>query len=478
MNTFAYLTPATYLLLILLWSVVAVFYYRRRQRAKREGALLLNTLLLVLLLDAGRTIFESAYFGAWFSAKLGFLPLWLYDFLVMPQIVFIPKAINLAVGVAVMLIILRRWLPQEEKERVAQRARETLLEETVLARTKSLRETNRRLEADIAQRIAAEARLSRSQKDLEEARSSFETLLESIPDALVLTDTDRRITAVNRGFTTLFGYTAEDVIGKPTSLFYESQEEFERQGRLRYNLSAERKGLPYTVTYRCKDGTLLLGETTGTSVVSPSGEALGFFGLIRDIRERLRQEERLRQTQKLEALGTLSGGIAHDFNNILAAILGFASLLEERAPEGSEDRSDIAEILQAAHRAKELVNQILTFSREEVTTREIVRLDEVVEEVMRLLRQTLPSTIGIVLELDSERGTVLADPTQMHQICLNLCTNAHHAMRETGGTLKVSLEALEIDEQRAEELPGLSTGPHLRLSIEDTGTGMEAHVLE
>jgi len=474
LNIFTYLTPVTYLLLVMLWSVVAVFYFRRRKRAKIEQDVLLHILLLVLLIDAGRTIFESAFFGAWYSAKLGFLPHWLYDFLVQPQVVFIPKAINMVVVVVVILIILRKWLPQDDLERSTQRARESLLEKTVLDRTESLREANRKLEEDIEKRISAERQLSQANDDLQTARSTFESIFDSIPDALLLVDIERRITAVNGGFTETFGYTAEEVIGLPSSVIYESEAEYERQGRARYNLSAEQRSEPYTVTYRRKDGTLLPGETMGTIVVSPTGDKLGFFGLIHDISERLRQDESIRQTQKLEALGTLSGGIAHDFNNILAAILGFGEIIDEDAEQGSELKGDIQEILQAAQRAKDMVAQILTFSRKGESVREPVQMHLVVGEVMRLLRHTLPTTIEINQHLEAKNDTVLADPTQLHQVCLNLGTNAHHAMRGAAGRLTVTLRMVEIDDARAAELPSLTPGPHVLLTVQDTGIGMDA----
>lgn len=473
MSPFAYLTPATYALLVILWSIVAVFYFRRTRRAWRQRNPLLHTLLLVLLLDASRTIFESAFFGVWYSAKLGFLPQSLYDFLVQPQIVFVPKAINILVALVVILIILRRWLPQEELENAARRARESLLEETVLARTESLREMNRKLEEDIAARVRAEQRLSRSETARQSASSNFETVIESIPDALILTDTERRVTTINSGFAALFGYTAAEVVGEPTSTIYESEEEFINQGRTRFNTSASRKGDPYLVNYRRKDGSIFPGETTGGAVVSPTGDVLGFFGLIRDASERLRKEEIAREAQKLEALGTLSGGIAHDFNNILTAILGFAALIDEREASGSKNKEDIQEVVQAGQRAKELVTQILTFSRKGESARTLVRMKQVVSEAMRLLRQTLPSTIEIVLDLDMTEDTVFADPTQVHQICLNLGTNAYHAMRETGGTLTVTLRSVEIGAARSPEVAGLPDGPYVRLSIEDTGSGMD-----
>lgn len=314
--------------------------------------------------------------------------------------------------------------------------------------------------------------------ELEKQKTTFESLFESIPDAILLTDKERRITNVNRGFTELFGYAPHEVRGKPTSIIYESEEEFLRQGRERYNLTATQAAAPYLVTYRHKDGTKIPGETIGTKVVTPSGEVLGYFGLIRDISDRLKQEEALRQTQKMEAIGTLSGGIAHDFNNILAAILGYATLIKERMPKGSRSEEDIDEVLQASRRAKDLVSQILTFSRKADESKKALQMHLVVTEAMRLMRQTIASTIEIRQDLCSDYDSVLADPTQLHQVIMNLCTNAYQAMRGGEGVLSVTLATEAIDAETIKRRAlDLLPGRYVRLGVSDTGVGMSPEVL-
>ncbi len=312
---------------------------------------------------------------------------------------------------------------------------------------------------------------------LEQQKLTFEALFEAIPDALVLVDKNHRITSINRGFTQMFGYSLAEVAGQRTTVIYESEEEFSRQGRERYNLSAEQATLPYVVSYKRKDGEVFRGETIGTKVVMPDGAFVGYFGLVRDISDRLRHDEALRQSQKMEAIGTLSGGIAHDFNNILGAILGFATLLKERMPLGSEEEDEVAEILRATRRAKKLVAQILTFSRPGSDARKPVRLHKVIEESLKLLRQTIPTTIHIEQELAIERDTVLGDPTQLQQVMMNLCTNAYHAMKRKGNTLAVKLDTTPVDGLGGRQLPDLAPGPVVRLTVKDNGEGMTADTL-
>jgi signal transduction histidine kinase/ActR/RegA family two-component response regulator len=193
--------------------------------------------------------------------------------------------------------------------------------------------------------------------------------------------------------------------------------------------------------------------------------------------ERQRLTAQLQQAQKLEALGTLAGGIAHDFNNILSAILGYTELTLDEVPPESRAWHQLQHVLSAGQRAKDLVQQILTFSRQGSPARCALRLDRLVLEVLGLLRASLPSTIEIRTHLAPKVGTVRADPTQMHQVLLNLCTNAEHAMRETGGLLEIGVDTVEVDEGLVTSHPALHPGPHVRLTIRDTGHGMAPDVL-
>ena len=198
--------------------------------------------------------------------------------------------------------------------------------------------------------------------------------------------------------------------------------------------------------------------------------------LKREIEERKQVEKQLRQAQKMEALGTLAGGIAHDFNNILAVILGFTEIALNM-PEDTRTQHWLKQVLKAGDRAKELVQQILAFSRETERERKPIRITPILKETLKLLSASLPATIEIREDVDAS-GAILGDPTQVHQVLMNLCTNAAYAMREDGGVLTVSQSDVELDVEGAARYPNLPPGSYLRLIVSDTGHGMDRAVME
>jgi len=195
-------------------------------------------------------------------------------------------------------------------------------------------------------------------------------------------------------------------------------------------------------------------------------------------KEKTKLEGQLLQLQKMETIGTLAGGIAHDFNNILTPILGYTEMALEELSDESVLRYDIEQINSAAVRGKDLVQQILTFSRQVDFDKKPLKLDDVVREVLKLIRASFPSNIEIKQDLDISCGTVLADSTQMHQIIMNLCTNAYHAMMNTGGVLSVSLDKQAVSPRQFRESAKIQKGIYVRLTIADTGHGMDKRTIE
>jgi signal transduction histidine kinase/ActR/RegA family two-component response regulator len=219
-------------------------------------------------------------------------------------------------------------------------------------------------------------------------------------------------------------------------------------------------------------------------------ESLEFYRLMRHqnallekkVEERTQalaeSERQMQQVLKLQAIGTLAGGIAHDFNNILFPIIGYTELTMDDVAEDSQARKNLEEILKAANRAKELVQQILTFSRQSGQVRKPLKVQSVVSEALKLLRASIPKTIDIVPALEEAGGTIMGDPTQIHQVVMNLCTNAYQAMQDAGGLMEVGLETVTVTYEQMTQQIGIKMGEHVHLWVKDHGVGMEAAVME
>jgi PAS domain S-box-containing protein len=307
-----------------------------------------------------------------------------------------------------------------------------------------------------------------------EAYEELEKTFDAIDGIITIQDKDMRITRVNRATCEVFNAKPENLVGKYCYEVFRGQ-----------NRPCE--GCPEIESLQ--DGVLHQAEIEHTNlnkifsvsavpITNGSGETIRLVHYAKDITESRRQERQLRQAQKMEAIGTLAGGIAHDFNNILTAIIGFSELGLLRSTQDVATHQDLDQIHQAGLRAKELVKQILTFSRQGEQDFQPLHIQSVVKEALRFLRSSIPTTITFEQDIAGEGGLVIADSSQIHQVVMNLCTNAYHAMRDLGGTLTVSLKPVILADQDLTHKEGLKPGPYLRLIVGDTGKGIKKEDLE
>lgn len=324
---------------------------------------------------------------------------------------------------------------------------------------------------------AIERELERSKQRLASKRAEAERArlamaIDHIAEGVVVTNTGGVIEYANPAFEHITGYHREEILGQNVRIF-KSGEQDEAFYRALWKTITEGKVWSGHFLNRRKDGSLYNEECTISPVFDQDGGVVSYVAIKRDISAQLMLERQLRQSQKLEAIGTLAGGIAHDFNNILSSIIGYSEMAKEDLDAGRSVENQLDVVLAAAQRAKELVQQILVFSHQAEEERGPLELGLIVKEVLKLLRPSLPATIEIDTQIGSEGALVMADPSQMHQVLMNLCTNAYQAMRESGGILSVSVESEELDCDAAYAYPKLEKGPYVVLSVSDTGSGIE-----
>ncbi len=347
--------------------------------------------------------------------------------------------------------------------------------EEVRRRTGDLKNANENLERQSEERRQmAEA--------LQESEAQLRSLQDNIPIGLYRRTVDGRILFANPKMVSIFGFESEqDILQANVRGLYYDPKQYDQFVEW---FETDEKTRSHEQRYKRKDGTPIWGAVHMNRTVDKKSGAVYIDGAIVDITDRKIIEEakekleiQLRQARKMEALGTLAGGIAHDFNNILFAIIGYCELALEDASADTKQMENIQWAIAGAQRASELVRQILTFARQTEIKTHPLELKTFVKESLKLMRATLPTSIEIRTELDAD-PTVLCDPTQMHQIIVNLCTNAGHAMRDTGGVLTVSLSRIDIcaDDKLCEL--GLKEGRYASLGVADTGHGMSAGTLE
>ncbi|MFT5701613.1 MAG: PAS domain S-box-containing protein [Desulforhopalus sp.] len=311
--------------------------------------------------------------------------------------------------------------------------------------------------------------------DLEPNEQIFQKILETAPIGICIIR-ERRFAFVNDIYFRMFGYESSDeVVGRFVEELYAEEERARQRSYARDRIAGKPVPTIYETVGLRKNGEKF-EVSAWVSLIRYQGQ-LSSLGFIIDRSDETEMRRRLDHANRLEALGTMAGGIAHDFNNILTAIIGYSELALLRSKDDQIVSADINQVLKAGHRAKDLIRQILSFSRKQDQLTRVVRLSAVVDEVVRMLRVTLPTSIAIKVKLASKIN-ILADPTRIHQLIMNLCANAEHTMRTTGGVLTIEVTNFNASQGSEKEYPGLIPGEYALLKVYDTGRGIPTAIKE
>ena len=468
----------------LLWS----WSLRRQVRDRTEDLRKSENLL--------QRVFEILPIGLWFADKNGNLVrgnpagirIWGGEPLVGPENYDIFKARRLPSGKEVQP---DDWaLTHTLKEGVT--ITDELLEidtldgsaKTILNYTAPVLDSNGEVEAAVIANLDV-TDLMQAEQALSASEIRHQTLIDTIPDLIWLKDENGVYLSCNPTFERFFGAKESEITGKTDYDFVDKElADFFRK----HDQKAMEAGGPSineeSLTF-VEDGYQGVFETIKTPMHDTRGNLIGVLGIARDITERknaeqekIELERKLAQTQKMETIGTLAGGIAHDFNNILTSIMGYTELCRSEVKENKGLYEDLSQIMKAGNRAKDLVKQILAISRKDEQEIIPVQLTPLIKEALKMLRSTLPSSVTLKENFPKERLVVKADATKLHQVIVNLATNAMHAMTDSTGTLEISVDTVTFDENIQTRYPDMKPGHFVRISVSDTGCGIPKEHLD
>jgi PAS domain S-box-containing protein len=323
------------------------------------------------------------------------------------------------------------------------------------------------LALDVSDRVRSEAALR-------ESELRYRELFENATDLIATTDLDGRITDANRAFVASLGYELDEVIGKQILELVPTEWHDELAIARQEKASEEQQATIYEHELVARDGHCIRVEVA-SRLIKTDGEPVGVEAICRDVSERKLLEERLRQSQRLEAVGQLAGGVAHDFNNLLTVIGGYTETLRNR--NGNADSAELGQIAAAAERAAGLTRQLLAFSRRQVLQPKVIDLNDIVSGLSPMLTRLIGEHVELVTSLDGGLEPVLADPGQVEQVLMNLVINARDAM-PNGGKLTIETATTILDESYCDSHEDARPGPHTVLAVTDTGDGMDAETLK
>jgi hemerythrin-like metal-binding protein/PAS domain S-box-containing protein len=435
---FELLTPISYWILSVLWLTILGLYLAKLRHSKLIGGTV-AALLTILAIDAFRTAFESVYFGLYFNSFYGWLPISVHEVLSQPSLLIIPKMINIVAGIAVLILLVRRWVPRELRER------EELID--------NLRQSN---------------------LDLEQETKNRHTLFETSTAGLALTRLDGTLVDLNSACASMMGRTVDEAIGKQNrDLFCRKYADLDQ---IQFDeLKETGKYGPYETELSHIDGHTVPVLLTGR-LIDLNGESF-IWSSIQDLTALKHLQEQLQHSQRMEAVGQLSGGIAHDFNNVLGIIQGNLELLQELMPDDEKLSLRVEKALAGAARGANITRKLLSFSRRETHSTELVSVNDLVVKSSELVGKSLTAIISIEHFLADDIWPVVINPGDLEDAILNLSLNARDAMPQ-GGTLTIETSNQVLDQTFVDQHQGARSGEFVKISIKDTGSGMSAAVLD
>jgi len=305
--------------------------------------------------------------------------------------------------------------------------------------------------------------------------AEYRAIVDNSPEGMYIVQ-NHILKFCNQRHAQMFGFkNPRDAIGKDVMELVSPQSRELVNRELEAHESDKKQISHYDFFARRTDGSEFEVETLTSRMMYQGKPAVQ--GILRDISKQRQLEKQLHQVQKMENIGSLASGIAHDFNNILSIIIGYAELSLDDYTNETKIKHNLEQVLSASYRAKDLTRQILSFSLQRERGKRPVKVNPIVREVLKLIRASLLSSIHIHQNISETTYIVLGEPTQLHQVLMNLCTNAAYAMREKGGVLEVVLSDLNRDLEAISE-QSLAPSPYLRLTVSDTGHGMKPDVME